>query len=235
MSTIATHGRNDTRFDDLLVKARDLGAQAARGKDTLVQFGILVVNAAQDGVLDLIKDKHGTGVDDAVKAYQEYHTACASATIFDHKSPNGKVQSSKLRACIKLGNWTRGGPGQPVATMNKLFAMRDKLRRDPMARNGLDDAYNTLLRYARYQVKQNGPADDENLLRALCMKAPSKQATLEEYLQATVKRLDDLEKGTAQGRSLSHSSPTLMQARIAIRQELADLRRRPPETTSDDE
>jgi hypothetical protein len=222
--TTPTHGKNDTRLDDLLDKARELGVKAGQGKDTLVQFGLLVVNAAYDGVLDLAKDKHGNGVDDAVKAYTEYGKAMASSTVFDHRSASGKVQAAKLRSCIKLGGWTRGGAGEPISTVNKLMAQRDKLRRDPATCKTLDDAYNTLLRYARYQVKQNAVVDDAQLLRAFCLKPVSQTKTLEDFLQDTAKRLDDLRTGRAASNTLSHSSQQLATAVSLIRQEITDLR-----------
>lgn len=235
MTNQAPHGKNDTRFEDLIVKARELGHLAGKGKDTLVQFGILAVNAAYDGVLDLTKDKHGSGCDDAVHAYREYSAAMAGATIFDHKSPSGKVQAAKLRSCIRLGSWTRGGPGEPIATMNKLLSIRDKLRKDPVQVKLLDDAYNTLLRYARYQVKQNGAIDDEALLRVFCIKPAAQQATLEEYLQSVIKRVDDLRAGRAAGGSLQHTSAVLDRVVSSLKMEITDLRKRPVTADGNDD
>lgn len=227
--------KNDTRFEDLLATARELGTLAGKGKDTLVQFGILAVNGAYDGFLDLTKDKHGAGVDDAAHAYREYSHAMAKGTIFDHKSPSGKVQSAKLRSCIRLGSWTRGGPGEPIATMNRLMGMRDKMRKDPVQVKTLDDAYNTLLRFARYQVKQNGAVDDENLLRIFCIKPPAEQTTLEEYLQGIVKKVDDLHAGRAMGGSLQHTSVVIRNVISALKMEISDLRKRPVTADGNDD
>jgi hypothetical protein len=220
-------GKNDTRYEDLLHKARELGVMAGKGKDTLVQFGILMVNAAYDGAIDLSKDKHGSGVDDAAHAYGEYSRAMATGTIFDHRSPSGKVQAAKLRSCIRLGSWTRGGPGEPIQTMNKLLAIRDKLRKDPVQCKGLDDAYNTLLRYARYQVKQNGAIDDEQLLRVFCLKPEAQKATLEEYLKGVSKKLEDLRAGRAAGGSLQHTSVVIDNVISSLRMEVSDIRKGP--------
>lgn len=216
--------KNDARYDDLLVKARELGMAAGKGKDTLVQFGILAVNAAYDGVLDLTKDKHGTGIDDACRAYAEYARALAVNTIFDAKSPSGKVQAAKLRTCIRLGSWTRGGPGEPIATMNKLLGIRDKLRKDPVQNKLLDDAYNTLLRFARFQMKQTGPISDEHLLRQFCLKPGAKARTLEEYLAGVCKSLDDLRAGRAAHNTLQHTSAAIVSALSNLRMEISDLR-----------
>lgn len=233
--TETTHGKNDTRFDDLLVKARDLGRAAGTGKDTLVQFGLLVVNAAYDGVLDLTKDKHGTLIDDAVKAYSEYGAGLAEKTIFDHKSPTGKVQAAKLRTCIKLGTWTRGGPGEPIQTLNKLMGLRHKMRANPVTAKTLDDAYNTLLRYARVQIKQNGAISDDKLLREFCVKPVSKTKTLEEYLQGVVKHVEDLRVGRAASGTLQRSSPHLVQAIQNLKADIHDLRSTPQDDSEQDE
>lgn len=224
-----THGKNDHRLGDLLEKAKELGALAARGKDTIVQFGLLVANAAYDGVLDVTKDKHGDGVDDAVHAYSEYERSRAGANVFDHKSPSGKVQASKLRSLIKLGGWTRGGPGEPIATMNKLMGMRHNMLKTPSQAKLLDDPYNTLLKFARFQVKQNSVIDDDHMLRQLCLRTPSKTKTLEEYLSDTAKRLEDLRTGRAASSTLQHSSDQITHAILMIRAEVTELRKPQPE------
>lgn len=234
-TTDTSYGKNDTRLDDLLEKTRELGVAAGRGKDTLVQFGLLVVNAAYESVIDLTKDKYGDGHDDTVKAYTEYGQAMAKSTVFDHKSPSGKVQAAKLRTCIKLGSWTRGGPGEPISTVNKLMAVREKIRRDPATCKSLDDAYNTLLRYARFQVKQTGVVDDENVLRAFCLKPVARTKTLEEYIRGVAKSLTDLRAGKAASNTLSHSSPRIINVLQALQQEINDIRQGKIEPTPVDE
>lgn len=218
------HGVNDTRFDDLMAKAKELGIAAGQGKDTLVKFATLVVNSAYDGVLDTIKHKHGDTVDDAVKVYTEYSRAMVSATVFDHKTPSGKVQSAKMRTMVRLGKWTRGGPGEPIRVMNLLLAMRDKMRRTPGEAKLLDDAYNTLLRFARFQIKQTSVCDDPAALRAFCMKGVSPTKTLEDYIEGVAKRLGDLKEGRAERNTLQHSSPTIVNVITALRNEVQTLR-----------
>lgn len=219
------HGKNDTRLDDLLGKARELGVAAGKGRDTLVQFGILAVNAAYDGVIDLTKDKHGNGNDDAVRFYSEYAKALATSTVFDHKTASGKVQAAKVRSCIRLGSWTRGGPGEPIGTMNKLFAERDRIRRDPKQVGSLDDAYNTLLRFARFQVKQNGVIDDAQLLRQFCLKPATQQKTLEEHLGVILKNLEDVRSGRAGGGTIQHTSPIFENALGLLRDDIQKIRK----------
>lgn len=218
-------GQNDNRFDDLLAKCAELGAAHGKGKNTLAQFYMLTANAAYDCVIDLIKDKHGDGIDDAAQAYEAFDKARNASTMFDHKSPSGKVQTAKLRAMVKLGGWTRAGAGEPIATMNKLVAMRDNLRKTPGEVGKLDDICNTLLRYARFQVKQLSLVDDKQVLRSFCM-APAKQSkTLEDFLNDTAKRLEDLRQGKAGSGTLQHSSPRLVHALIEIREEAKALRK----------
>lgn len=211
-------GHNDP-VAALLAQAKELGAQKARGIDTLVQFGILCVHAAHNGHVDLMKNKHGDSVDDAVRLYAAFEKGRSAASIFDHTSASGKVQAAKLRTCVKLGGWTRGGVGEPIATMNKLMDIRRKLRNDPLMRPKLDDAYATLLRYGRFQIKQTEAVDDPETLRALCLKAEGKPVTLKEYLAATAKRLDDLRAGKAAGGTLRHTSPAVLNALSELRAE----------------
>lgn len=225
MTTPHDNMTNDYRFAELLEKATELGAQHGRGKDTMVQFGILTVNAAYDGVLDLAKDKHGDGVDDAVKAYAAYSAGSASAVIFDSKSPSGKVQAAKLRSCVRLGTWTRGGQGEPIGAMNKLFAEYHNLRKDPVKAKQLDDAYGVLLKFARFQIKQTAAVDDPQVFRALCNKKQSSTKSLEEYVNGVVKRLEDLAKGKAAHNTLQDNSPVIETAIKGLKQHITDLRK----------
>lgn len=223
MTTTPGKGHNDP-VAQLLVQAKELGAQKARGIDTLVQFGILCVNAAYNGQIDQTKNKHGASIDDAVRLYAEFEKGRATASIFDHKSASGKVQAAKLRTCIKLGGWTRGGAGEPIATMNKLMDIRRRLRLDPIMRPKLDDAYATLLRWGRYQVKQTEVVDDPDALRAFCLKAEGLPMTLEDYLAGTAQRLDDLRSGKAAGGTLRHTSPAVLNALSELCAEIAHVK-----------
>lgn len=207
----------------LLKQAHELGQAKARGVDTLVQFGLMCVNAAYDGKIDLTKNKHGDGLDDAVRLYTEFEKGRSKAAIFDHKSASGKVQAAKLRTCVKLGGWTRGGTGEPIATVNKLMAIRDKLRATPVLRTQLDDAYATLLRFARCQLKLTAVIDDADVLRGFCLKKEARGPTTQEYVAATLKRLDDLRAGKAAGGTLRRSSANIVNAISALRAECSDL------------
>ena len=114
-----TNGKNDFRFDDLVGKMKELGEQAGKGRDTQIKFGLLVVNAAYDGTIDDVKNKHGKGVDDITKLCSEYARAQATHTMFDAKSASSRVQMAKANTCRKLGAWTRGGPGEPIAKIGR--------------------------------------------------------------------------------------------------------------------
>lgn len=225
-------GHNDP-VNKLLTKAHDLGAQKARGVDTLVQFGLMCVEAAYQGHIDLKKSKHGEGMDDAVHLYAAFEKGRSKASIFDHTSASGKVQATKLRSCVKLGGWTRGGTGQPIATVNKLMDIRRKLRNDPLSRSKLDDAYATLLRYARYQIKQNSVVDDVDVLTVFCLKKVSEPIGLQDYLSLTAKRLDDLRSGKAAGGTLRHSSANIVNALSALRGECTAVANNPDEDEED--
>ena len=222
-----TNGKNDFRFDDLVGKMKELGEQAGKGRDTQIKFGLLVVNAAYDGTIDDVKNKHGKGVDDITKLCSEYARAQATHTMFDAKSASSRVQMAKANTCRKLGAWTRGGPGEPIATVDKLLAMRDTLRRNPDNAKKLDDAYNTLLRYARFQLKPANVSTlvtDEDLLRSFCFKPINDTKTHEEVLQGIIKTLEDVRAGRAASGTVQDGCVQVQDAVAGLKARLSELR-----------
>ena len=79
---------------------------------------------------------------------------------------------------------------------------RQKLKQNPAIAKKLDDAANTLLKYARTQLKRDQLIDD-NELETFCYKPAKDLATAEEIIEGMVKKLDKLINGSA-----SHSTAT---------------------------
>lgn len=194
MTTLAHNLQNDQRFDDLLKRARDFGTASGTAKDVQIKFGLALVDAAYEGVIDMTPDKHGKGEDDALKLCAEYAIHSRGATQFFVGSDSAKVQIAKARTCIKLGGWTKGGRGEPINTVNQLMAIRRKLRADPNVAGSLDDAYSTLLRYARAQLKLDALMATAELTD-FCMKPTPKPKTVEKKLKAIKKEIDKLISG----------------------------------------
>jgi hypothetical protein len=183
-------------FADVEAAAKELGEQAGKGKDTQIKMLLKVVNGAFHGSVDLQENKHATDVDDCTKLAETYVTAQSSSVVFDAKAPNQRKLISTFRTCTKLGQWTKGGNGEPLATVNELITMRQKLRAIPGEIKKLDDAANTLLRYARAQLKRDQLIDDKEL-KTFCYKKDSTLQTPEQIIEGCRKQLLALKDGKA--------------------------------------
>lgn len=211
---------NRHTLQQLLDKATELGEQAGKGKDTQIKFLLSCVEGGYHGAVDLVANKHGTEVDDATKLAEAYTKAQGTATVFDHKAANQRKLISTLRTSIKLGAWPKGGNGEPLQTVDNLIAHRQKLRKDPTTdKKKLDDAANTLMRYARAQLKRDILIDGDELYN-FCFKPTKDPATSEERVEAlrnSVKRLIDGEKG------VQDNSPKVKQAMQALTDRLVEI------------
>lgn len=215
-------GGNKTTFDQLMQTAKDLGAEAGKGKDTQVKFLLKVIEGGYHNTLDLAKNKHGTDVDDAAKLAEAYVTAQQGAVIFDAKAGNQQKLMSCMRTGIKLGAWPKGGNGEPLATVNNLVSMRQNLRKDPTQRKKLDDAFNTVMKYARAQLKADTLLDDAEL-KELCFKPGKNYATAEEIVEQLAKALDNLAMGKAAHGTAQDNSKYVRDAKFALHQRLAEI------------
>lgn len=168
----ATPGGNALTLTQMLVIASELGAQEANGKDGQVKFDLKVAEAAFVGAIDLTKDKHGDGIDDSVQLAAAYVKGRNSAVIFDHKEPKQRKLTSNVRTMVKLGSSPKFGVGEPMQTLNQLMTARQNLRRTANKGVKLDDAHNTLMRFAREQLKRDTLIVGDELV-AFCHKPDS--------------------------------------------------------------
>lgn len=182
---------NSMTFEKLMTEATELGKQAGQGKDVQIKFDLKLLEAAFQGNIDLDENKHGSGVSDAVKLSETYVKSQGTATIFDAKAPNQRKLISNVNKCIKLGMWPKGGPGEPLQTVNNLIALRQKLRQDPANAKKLDDAHNTLMRFATRQLKQDQLIGGEEL-KLFCFKSEADARSAEDVLVSVRKTLSNL-------------------------------------------
>lgn len=215
-------GGNKISFADIEQVARDLGGEAGKGKDTQIKFLLKMVEGGYHGALDLAPNKHGTDTDDATKLAEVYVKSQGTATVFDAKAPNQRKLCSTLRTGIKLGGWPKGGNGEPLATVNNLMTMRQTLRKDPTQAKKLDDAANTLLRYARTQLKRDTLIDDAEL-KEFCFKPGKDLKSAEDIIEGMAKQLDKLVTGAASQSTAQDNSPEVQAARLALRKRLAAI------------
>lgn len=191
-----TAATNAIKFDDLLKIASELGAEAGKGKDTQIKFLLKAVEGGYHGALDLEANKHGADVDDATRLSEAYVKAQTGAVVFDAKAPNQRKLISCVRTCVRLGSWPKGGVGEPLATVNNLMTMRQKLRQNPATAKKLDDAANTLLKYARQQLKRDGLIEQAEL-QTFCMKPQNSLPDAADILDGVRKTLIKLRDGKA--------------------------------------
>lgn len=193
-TTQAAATPNRITFADMLVTATELGKQAGQGKDVQIKFDLKVLEAAFHGSLDLDANKHGTDMDDATKLSEAYARAQNTAVIFDAKAGNQRKLISNIRKDIKLGMWPKGGPGEPLSTVNTLISLRQKLRADPANAKKLEDAHNMLMRFATVQLKRDHTIDGDEL-RSFCFKAQHEPRDAQAVIESVRKTLNNLKAG----------------------------------------
>ncbi len=189
---------NGVSYDELVATAVALGSETGRGRDSQVKMLMKIGEGGYHNGVDMNPNKHGPGVDDAVKLAETYVKAQGSAAIFDAKAPNQRKLIACFRSMIRVGQWPKGGLGEPLATINRLMTMRQNLRKNPAEAKKLDDAANTLLTYARAQVRRDTLIEDDEL-RTMCYRKSGELKTPLEILEATRKNLLRLKHGKAAG------------------------------------
>lgn len=224
MNTPTTHGKNDHRFDDLLGDVRKIGADIGNGRLGRLRIGLLLVNGAYNNVVDTTRNKHGDGIDDAVAVTMECVKADTQADP-NNDSKSAGVQASKFRACIKLGGWTRGGPGQPIDNVNKLLDRHAALKKSGAK---VRDAFEALLKYASVQIKLQAAMDEKDL-EQFVLKSTKEPPTLEEYLEGVSKKLTDLVTGKAANGTLQDTSPAVQLAVEGLQGHIENIRNTPDE------
>lgn len=213
---------NAITFDQLLQTATELGEQAGKGKDTQIKFLLKAVEGGYHNALDLAPSKHGTDVDDATKLSEAYWKAQQNAVVFDAKAGNQRKTISLVRTSIKLGSWPKGGQGEPIATVNNLMTIRQNLKKIPAEAKKLDDAANTLMKYARTQLKRDTLIDSAEL-KEFCYKPGKDMPTAEDIIEKCAKQLDKLIDGSAANSTAQDNSPEIRAALASLRQRLAAI------------
>lgn len=151
---------NAPSFDELCKKAEALGSDKGNGADAQIKFAMMVLEAAYLGALDLDPNKHGADRRDGIVLAERYMKGRTGATIFDTKSDSGRKLVSNLDKAIKLGSCPKWGQGQPLQNVNDLMTFR---QREKKAGKKVDDAFNTLMRYATAQLKKETLITDDDL------------------------------------------------------------------------
>lgn len=171
-------GSNMT-FEYLLDAAKESGQKEAQGADSLPQFFLEVTQGAFLGVIDTTANKHGSGINDAAKLTQARTQARTGSTIFDRKALNVRVAVNRTNTMIKLGMWPKGGPGEPLSTLNKLLTNH---RKAIQAGKKVVDAANAMLNYARAQVRSDHVLMDSELEKCFLKPDPTKPSEEDKWV-----------------------------------------------------
>lgn len=210
-----THGQNDTRFDDFMSDVRQFGRNAAEGKDALPMLAARVVAAANDGVIDLDKDKHGDGVDDAAFLYAEYSKSEAKKSVHEMTDGGKKANVSKLRQIIKFGGMTTC---DPVDVFNRTVIKRKKM---VAADQKVKPAYASYVDVARAQLDLDRDMSDDEIAATITRKGPEPK-DLEKILRPIEKALEGVISGENK-HGVKDQSPEVITAFEQIRSRLAAL------------
>ena len=186
-----TVNTNAPTFNDLLASCAELGEQAGKGKDVQIKFDLKLIEAAYLGALSLDENKHGPSRDDATVLSEAYWVAQNGAVIFDAKAPNQRKTISNSRKNIKLGSCPKWGVGEPMSTVNQLVSLRLDMKKKGIK---VDDAHNSLMRYATAQLKRDTLMDVDEL-RTYCVKADPDARTGEDVLEGIRKIANKLKIG----------------------------------------
>jgi len=189
-ATAPQAGSNMT-FEYLLEVAKESGQKEAQGADSLPQFFLDIAQGAFLGVIDVTANKHGAGVNDAAKLTQARTQARTGSTIFDRKALNVRVAVNRTNTMIKLGMWPKGGPGEPLSTLNKLLTNH---RKAIQTGKKVVDAANAMLNYARAQTKSDHILPDTELEKCFLKPDPTKPSE-EDMLASLRKRLQAAKVG----------------------------------------
>lgn len=191
-------GANAPKFLDLVAEAEKWGEQHAQGEDVQIKFALTLTNAADAGTIDLTPNKHGTGIDDAMKLSEAYARGRNRTVIFNHKETKQRKLGSTSRLMIRIGGCPKFSTR---AAINDLLVIRQAIRKKdksvklsdgttlqlPDGAAKLDDAFNTLCRWARAQLKLDAIMTPQEML-PFCFRNSSEPQTAQEWLTATAKK-----------------------------------------------
>lgn len=207
---------------DMIAAATLLGSQSGAGKDTQIKLALKVVDAAYQGGIDLQANKHGTDVDDATKIAEAYVKAASSSTVFDVKENKQAKLVSCIRTLTKLGQWPKGGTGEPLSTVNNLVSYRQKVRAKPGMSKKIDDAFNTVMRFARAQLRRDQLIDASEFDSFVMKKVPDLM-TGEEIVESARNALRKLHQGKAAKGTAQDQSPEVEKAIQLLTKRLKDI------------
>jgi len=205
MATANANLSNKLTVQQLEQEFQLLGKAEGFGRDSQIKFHLRLVEAAHQGTLDLKEDKHGPEKTDAYVLTEAYYNARNGndGAQWDAKSANVRKARSVAKLCIKLGCWNKsGGPNEPWQTVQELMTKWRELRKKQA--DNLDDACNTLFRFARAQLAEASVIGADRL-QEFCFKRTRDGREAEAYVESIRKTAVALKEGTLKGGAQSNT------------------------------
>ena len=203
-TNLAHNTQNDTRLSDAMAVVRELGREAASGKDALPNLAVHFVRQIYDGVFT--PDKDANGEDAATRIFKEYAKSEGKKAFHDRTEASQKVNISKLKQLEK-------------AAANPKFDFVDVLNRAITIRQtAIDDGievkspYPAYVDVARAQLKLDEEMDDAMIFAAVTKNETTREVTLEGQLKKAAKILEDIITGEKHPGVIDQSPEVMMAA-----------------------
>ena len=182
-----SHGQNDTRLEDFAKVVRELGREAASGKDALPNLAVVFARAVYDGVVDPAKDTNGD--DGAARWFKEYAKSEGKKAFHDRGEQSQKAQISKLR---QIQNAAANPKFDFVEVLNRAITIRQQAIKDSLE---VKSPYPAYVDVAREQLKYDDELDDAIIFATVTKNETTKEVTLEGQLKKAAKILEDVITG----------------------------------------
>jgi hypothetical protein len=215
-----TELKNDNRLSDGVKVIRELGKDAALGKDSLPKLAFQLTKMAAEGVIDTEKNYTETLPDNSVRNYDdaeylfgEYAKAEGKKAVHERSAGGLKANISKARQIIQFGCMTTCDPQdvleRAVKARAKVLENGDKAK----------SAYAAYVDVARNQIAADADLTDEQL-EAIVRKPPAAAPEVEKILRGVYKKLEDLIAGE---KGVQDQSEHVVAAFDAVRDRLAEI------------
>ena len=213
---------NDTRLEEGVKFIRELGRDAALGKDSLPKLAFQFTKMAQEGTIDLEKKYEGDELpkggkykyDDAEFLFNEYSKAEGKKAIHERSTGGLKANISKARQFVAFGALTTCD-AQDV--LERAAAVRKQMILDS---SKVKSAYAAYVDVAREQQKLDTDMTEDQL-RAVIAKPEKTSPELRKIIEGLAKKLEKLYTDGIDG--VQDMSDYVRTAADAMRDRLAEI------------
>lgn len=213
---------NDTRYADGVKFIRELGKDAALGKDSLPKLAFQLTKMAAEGVIDLEKKYDGgqnakggqVKIDDTEVLFGEYSKAEGKKAVHERSLGGMKANVSKARQFVAFGMMTTCDPQN---VLERGAAIRKQMVIDSKK---VKSAYAAYVDIAREQQKLDTDMTDEQL-EGVISKPEKASPELRKLLDAMYKKLEKLYTDGIDG--VQDQSDHIKAAADSIRDRLSEI------------